>query len=238
MIPATDGTWRALLDADAKPALVASIAVAIALGIFLVVRRATGALVEPLSPLPLTTAAILVLAWSMTVRLLLRDSIGLKWATTLAVALFAIACSFPAHRAVDWLIWLPVFLAYAAAPELLTRKACAPETRSISKAAPHESTVLQNLSRSRTTSGEEIIEGTVLAEFAPDERTIALHIAFCPPFERLPHVEAEVLDDTEANVKVAQVLHNGTRLEIRRTAPHNTPLAISIALFATDILER
>ena len=46
-----------------------------------------------------------------------------------------------------------------------------------------------------------------------------LYVAFCPPFERLPQVEVEVADDSDANVKFAQVLHNGAQLEVRLAQP-------------------
>ena len=43
--------------------------------------------------------------------------------------------------------------------------------------------------------------------------------AFCPPFELLPQVEANIADDFDATVKVAQVLHNGAQLEVRLSEP-------------------
>jgi hypothetical protein len=239
-MPATDGTWRASHFVDARPALIASILVALGLGIFLVIRRASGALVEPIPPVPLAAAAILALAWSASVRLLLRDSTAVVWkrSPTVALALFAIALSFPAHRALDWLIWLPVFMLNAIAPAMVFPLPAPGRGRG--RGAPpigQPSTVLQNFTRSRTTYGEEIIEGTLLAEFGPEERAVVLHVAFCPPFELLPHVEVEILDTADATCRVSQVLHNGARLEIRRSAPFDARTAISIGLFATQVAD-
>ena len=72
--------------------------------------------------------------------------------------------------------------------------------------------------------------GTLLAEFAPGERTTTLYVAFCPPFERLPRVEVE----SSADVKTVQVLHQGAQFEIRRSGPANSPASASIEFFATD----
>ena len=60
--------------------------------------------------------------------------------------------------------------------------------------------------------------GTVVAEFAPGERTTIVHVAFCPPFELLPQVEAEIADGPDASVQVTQVLHHGARLDVRLLA--------------------
>jgi hypothetical protein len=61
-----------------------------------------------------------------------------------------------------------------------------------------------------------------------------LFVAFCPPFEFLPEVEAEIADDSPADVKLTQVLHNGAQLEVR--LPHPAPVATSVTveLFAAE----
>jgi hypothetical protein len=94
--------------------------------------------------------------------------------------------------------------------------------------------VLQNLTRVRTAEGHEAIRGTLLAEFQPGERQTTLHIAFCPPFERLPEVEANVADDSDADVKLTQVFHHGAQFELRLPEPVSEYANVEIELFAID----
>jgi hypothetical protein len=93
---------------------------------------------------------------------------------------------------------------------------------------------IQQLTRYRHADGTQTILGTLLAEFAPGDRSTTLHVAFCPPFDRLPTVEAEAVDDTPATVNVTQLLHNGVQLEVRLPAPAAGPQSAAIELFASD----
>jgi hypothetical protein len=94
---------------------------------------------------------------------------------------------------------------------------------------------LQQITRYRAPDGTHAIHGTLLAEFAAGERMATLHVAFCPPFERLPTVEAEAVDDSEADVKVAQLLHNGVQIEVRLPEPADESACVTIELLAADI---
>jgi hypothetical protein len=94
--------------------------------------------------------------------------------------------------------------------------------------------VLQQLTRFRTAGGYEAIRGTLLAEFAVGQREASVHVAFCPPFERLPEVEAHAGDDSAADVKVTQRLHHGAQLDVRLARPAQLPHAVSIEFFAAE----
>src|SRR4029079_15317041 len=94
--------------------------------------------------------------------------------------------------------------------------------------------VLQQLTRFRTAEGKDTIRGTVVAEFAVGERQTTVYIGFCPPFERLPQVEANIIDDFDAEVKLAQVLHNGAQLDVRLSEPAEDALTVSIEFFASE----
>jgi uncharacterized protein YpiB (UPF0302 family) len=61
-----------------------------------------------------------------------------------------------------------------------------------------------------------------------------LYIGFCPPFELLPEVQANVDDELDAELKFAQVLHNGAQLDVRLSEPAEEPLAVSIEFFASE----
>jgi len=94
--------------------------------------------------------------------------------------------------------------------------------------------VLQQITRYRTSRGIEAIQGTLLAEFSAGQREATLYVAFCPPFERLPEVEAQVADDSSVSVKVAQRFHHGAQFEVRLTEPAEDLYAVSISFFASE----
>jgi hypothetical protein len=207
-----------------RQALSASIFAALALGMFLAVRRISGAIIAPLPPLQLTSAATLLLAWAVAVRALVPGQLAV-WLPAGVLLLVAVACSFPGERAIDWLIWLPVFGAFVASHNA---NAIAPARRS--SPAVEVEQMLQQLTRLRTVEGRDVIHGTLVAEFASGEQTATLYVAFCPPFERLPQVEVE----SSADVKVVQALHNGAQLEVRLPRATKVPITVSVELFATD----
>jgi hypothetical protein len=225
---AGDESWRAescgfgLQRAQIAPALIASIWLAFGLAMFLLVRRATGALLIPLPPLPLVATAIGLVAWVWAMRFVIwrlqidRDTIlpprweqvTALWLPQLTLMVFAVACSYPGRRLVDWLVWMPVVVVNSAGPQFLARwrwahadhagLRAAPKRRSplanlgeTTALADDSGTLLQQLSRSRAADGHATVHGTLVAEFGSGERTAALHVAFCPPFELVPHVEAE-----------------------------------------------
>ena len=190
----------ATIGAGARTALAASIALLLAIGVLIFVRRLSGALEVPLAPIPLAVTATGLLAWASAVRLRLRDR-RIPWLLALVLGLFAVACSYPAARAIDWLVWLGAFAVLALTPA----RRSSPANGSDLEAGQ----ILQQLSRSRGAEGSEIVHGTLLAEFAAGERIAVLHVAFCPPFERLPSVEAEIADGPACDVKIVQVLHQG-----------------------------
>jgi hypothetical protein len=93
---------------------------------------------------------------------------------------------------------------------------------------------IQQLTRYRATDGTQSIHGTLLAEFEPGDRTATLHVAFCPPFERLPTVEFEAIDDSDVTVKILQLLHNGVQFEVRLPQPPDEKHALAIEMVAMD----
>ncbi len=230
---ATDGTWRETEDVRddwrgvIAAAFVASLVLALVVAVFLFARRMSGSLESQLAPASLALTAAALLAWACAVRLQLLDR-RVDWLLAVVLVLFAIACSFPGSRSIDWLVWLAVSAAYGLVPA----RRSSPASGSDKKA----SQVLQQLTRSRTSDGGEAIHGTLLAEFAPGERSTILHVAFCPPFEQLPSVEAEVVDGPACDVKVAQILHQGTRLEARLSRASTAAERVTIEILATDHL--
>jgi hypothetical protein len=59
-------------------------------------------------------------------------------------------------------------------------------------------------------------------------------VAFCPPFETLPHIEAEVADDSAAEVHLEQVLHNGAQFEVRLAKSAASATSVAVDFFASQ----
>ncbi len=75
--------------------------------------------------------------------------------------------------------------------------------------------VLQQFTRSRDASGAERLAGWLRVGFAPGQRTESVHVAFCPPFERTPHLNVEQSAGPAVRVKTAQLLPYGARLDLK-----------------------
>jgi hypothetical protein len=228
---ATDGTWR---DAEDAPRdwrdlieLVsrASIMLLLMVGLLMLVRRLSGALDSPLAPAPLIATAAGLAAWGTAVRV----QFGCRrvgWTTFAVLAMFAVGCSYPVSRIVDWPVWVATFVAVWLIPSKLRP--------AVARTAPPADQTLQELTRSRTADGVETIRGTVVAEFAANERTAIVHIAVCPPFERLPAVEAHRTAGPACEVKITQVLHQGVRLEVRLTRASTAAERVKLDFVAHD----
>ncbi|NOY40925.1 MAG: hypothetical protein GXP26_03685 [Planctomycetes bacterium] len=79
--------------------------------------------------------------------------------------------------------------------------------------------IVQQLYRVRDELGQEVIYGTLRADFLAGQRTAVVHAGFCPPLSHLPEIEAESFRGPLARIKVVQALAHGTRMDVRLTAP-------------------
>jgi len=91
-----------------------------------------------------------------------------------------------------------------------------------------DSRLLQQMTRVRDEDDVEVLSGRVRVELQQAERTGVSHIAFCPPFLRSPQVEASQSDGPEARVKVAEVLPQGVRLEVRLKRPADIAQSVMV----------
>lgn len=78
--------------------------------------------------------------------------------------------------------------------------------------------VWQRYVRSLTDAGEDQVRGTLRVAFVAGARTATAHVAFCPPFAERPRFEANQTAGPTARFKVAQILPQGARLELRLPA--------------------
>lgn len=180
---------------------------------------------------------------------------AIGWASSLGLAALAVGCCYPAYRTTDWLIWLPLLIADqfwrqtffdagepwigdsasimgefpAAASSNSARTTHLPQDEN-----PDEN-IVQQLYRLADEHGQQIIYGTVRADFVADQRTAVVHVGFCPPLSYLPEIEAEALPGSLAKIKVVQALAHGTRLEIRLPSPAEDDFFMWIDMAARPI---
>jgi hypothetical protein len=100
---------------------------------------------------------------------------------------------------------------------------------------PH---VWQQTSRAYEVQGGDVLSGRLRALLATGQRTAHVHLAFCPPFARLPHVEFRQLDGPAARVKLGQLLQYGVRLDVKLDSPPDAPCTVLLELTARDEVER
>jgi hypothetical protein len=89
----------------------------------------------------------------------------------------------------------------------------APATAGSDARLPPE--VSQQLIRSLDEDGHETVRAWLRGRFAPGQRATSLHVAFCPPLHSAPRVHVRQLDGAATQVKVAQVLAYGARIDLR-----------------------
>ena len=240
---ATDGIFQSLiLRAGGKgwpvPAIVVgSIFFVAALSLFLFVRRATGALTAPLATPQLIATAMVMCLWALVVREFTARRATYFWVSLVhdAACRHRLFVSGRPRRGLAGLAagdWLHCDVAARDAHANCRRSGRRPLSAVESDANPEH--VLQQLTRFRTADGKDAIRGTLVAEFVAGERQTTVYVGFCPPFELLPQVEANATGDFEAEVKLAQVLHNGAQLDVRLSEPAEEAVAVSIEFFASE----
>ena len=97
---------------------------------------------------------------------------------------------------------------------------------------PLPADVEQQLQRTVDAQGDVVISGRIQQKFVPNQRTAAVHIAFCPPLAAVPEVKVEQVDGTEATVKIAEVLPLGVRIEVRLRRAAKEPQHVTLTLHA------
>lgn len=66
-------------------------------------------------------------------------------------------------------------------------------------------------------NGQRYLSGTVLVQFAPQQRTETFVLSFCPALEAIAEVELEC-DSEEVTAKVEHATETGARILVRRTS--------------------
>ena len=63
------------------------------------------------------------------------------------------------------------------------------------------------------------VEGWLRVPIEPGQRTLIAHVAFCPAFTRAPQVEAEPVDGPDCSIRATTILPWGVRFEIKLDEP-------------------
>ncbi|HEX4149617.1 MAG TPA: hypothetical protein VHY20_11545 [Pirellulales bacterium] len=225
-----------VLVAWARHSLLGSLAIAAAV---LVIRRWSGALADPLSPVWLPVVG---LAAVLTARLgrapLPRANLssGDAWPTLSCLAI-AWALSLPgASKPSLAALWAVVLMGegwwWTAALRKWPARLRLPALPLGAVAGPAgDSSVVQQSRRDRGPNGQERVAGWLRVELAAGQRVAQAHVAFCPPLERTPAIELRQTTGPAARLKLGQALVYGARFELKLAAPG--PASITLEYTAT-----
>jgi hypothetical protein len=95
--------------------------------------------------------------------------------------------------------------------------------------------VLQQLTLRTNTAGDRELSGWLRMSLAVGQRSGALHVAFCPPFDRAPEVHAEAVAGPDCRIKTAEALPYGVRLEVKLNAPAAEEASVLLWFFAANV---
>ena len=209
-------------------------------------RWLSGAMVRPLGFSATAAFSGLVLAILIATRLLAGDLADRRLAIGLSVAVAAIGlvlalagvsaagqgvfwCCFAIEETWAWRTAMrPTRRSMPPSPASLSREQIRidpPQTVRSHLLVPSrdnerpEENVVQQLTRSRSADGGEILAGWVRVDLADGQRSTSVHLAFCPPLDRSPRLDVEQIDGPEAKVRNLQVLPYGARFDLKLVEP-------------------
>jgi hypothetical protein len=92
--------------------------------------------------------------------------------------------------------------------------------------------LLQQVTRTATAAGADVLRATLFAEFPAGSRTASVHVAFCPPFVCLPQAEFHQASGPSARIKLAQLLAHGARFDVKLSSAAAQRESVCIVLTA------
>jgi hypothetical protein len=212
-----EGTWKADRARMTGVIIASLLAALIGVGALLVWRRAVGASDGSLPALMLLEAWLIVGATVLGGRLVrFGEALSRKrqdgerqdevveaivtWGGTLAIALWAIGCSFGDGWGA-WVMWVALIAVDQAELWWLLRRNRKVKRIGMAQSIGGAGTAttgrgfLQEVVRERRADGVEVVRARVRAEFVAGQRQAVLHVGFCPPLEGVPVVTAEVVQN-------------------------------------------
>ena len=92
--------------------------------------------------------------------------------------------------------------------------------------------VSQQITRCRDGDGSDVLYGMLRGQLEPGQRSLSFHVAFCPPFDRVPDLSDEQVEGPPAAVKQGQVLPYGARLDLRLRSASEEPQSVVLRIHA------
>jgi membrane protein implicated in regulation of membrane protease activity len=108
------------------------------------------------------------------------------------------------------------FLVLLVAVEWLSRRWKKKPKNVYEPAEQVEETMQQQITRSKTTEGLDRLDGTFWAEFPAEAMTAAVHVSFCPAFERVPTVQVFPINEPDAQLRIISPKTFGVRVDVKR----------------------
>lgn len=233
--------------------LVPTVVVA-AVAVLLVWRRSVVALTTPPDAIVAAGCALGLSGLDAARRIILRRTLGghdvelpglgmlildfaplVHWAAVVAVAA---SLTLPGTKpAAVALLWVPVI---ASTTLGVYQRFATPvdEPPAVARLMKHEPSAApvrrlrQETTRFVDAAGRDVIEGTAVAQFAPGQRIVSLHLAFCPPFARAPEIACGVASEAAAEVKVVQSLAYAARFDVKLSTVAATSLDVPVSFSA------
>ncbi|HEY5310932.1 MAG TPA: hypothetical protein VIK18_00385 [Pirellulales bacterium] len=91
--------------------------------------------------------------------------------------------------------------------------------------------IVQQARRDRRGDGRECVVGRMRVDLAAGQRVAQVHVAFCPPLERVPAIELRQTSGPAARLKLGQALAYGARFELK--LPEPGPASVVLEYTAT-----
>jgi hypothetical protein len=231
----------------------------LAIALLFVSRRLVGAFTMPLDLMTATLFALIAIAYDAASRVFVGRMFlahahdmpnvwpivfGFEWIVRWgALAIAGTSLILPAtSSAVTTLVCLPLICNFLV-PRLIhsasgwlrptvvdeSRTPASPTTES---SRPPSRRLRQETTRFVDAAGRDVIEGTAVAQFAPGQRIVSLHLAFCPPFARAPEIACGVASEAAAEVKVVQALAYAARFDVKLSTVAATSLDVPVSFSA------
>jgi len=190
-------------------------------------RRLTGAFVEPLGVLELLgTTSVLILVAALIQFAAPRERLA---QIVPAVAAAAGLAALPLPGSAPWsvgLAWFALVVAECAVlfvcwkrPRIKRPSAAIQPPLDEPTEEPISEHLVQQLTRQRNASGGESLHALLRVSCTPGDRLAVVHLAFCPPLEAAPELTAHALDDSGAQAKITLAEIYGARIELRLPSP-------------------
>jgi hypothetical protein len=212
-------------------------------------RWVVGALVDPPTWMPLLAAGFLAAAAAASARRLQAGHSSNRlqpiatWIPTVALGLFGLAMTFPGSSVAAiggfWAIlvaeeaWAFSMHSRAASkeswipnsPGSLMEETGGEVSLPARSAADH---VVQHIERTEGKDGVEGISGWLMIPVAVGQRTVYAHVAFCPPFGRVPTWNPRQAEGPHARLRTTQLMAYGARIELKLDASPVEPAEILV----------